>query len=309
MTEPVRTPGDDVRMRGFARRHTVEAAIELLDAQLRLLDAEPVPLAQAAGRVLADAVVSGVDVPGFDRATMDGYAVDAGSTDGATAYNPLPLTVVGDSFPGRPFHGAVVSGEAVRIMTGAPMPAGCDAVLPAEWIGETGEAARVTALAAVSPGKHVGRRGEDVVLGTTVLQSGRMLRPQDAGLLSSIGMAHVPVIRQPRIRLLVTGNEILPAGSAPHGHSIADANGPMLAALAARDGAIVSFPAPVPDDRDAILKALHDDADVIVVSGGSSVGAEDIAPGACRRAGRARRARHRDAVEQPDRLRANRTTG
>jgi len=278
MTGRTRDAADDVRMRGFARRHTVEAALELLDAQLHVLDVEVVPLQEAAGRVLAEEVVSGIDVPGFDRATMDGYAVDADSTDGATAYNPLPLIVVGDSFPGRPFRGAVVPGEAVRIMTGAPLPDGCNAVLPAEWIGETGEAARVTALAAVSPGKHVGHRGEDIVRGTAVLQSGRVLRPQDAGLLSSIGLAQVPVIRKPRVRLLVTGNEILPAGSPPHGHSIADANGPMLAALAARDGAIVSFPTPVPDDPAAILDALQDEADVIVVSGGSSVGAEDIAP-------------------------------
>lgn len=265
-------------MRGFARRHTVEAAIELLDALLHVVDAEIVPLRQAAGRVLAEAVVSGIDVPSFDRATMDGYAVDADSTEGATAYNPLPLTVVGDSFPGRPFYGQVASGEAVRIMTGAPMPDSCNAVLPAEWSGEAAEAGRVTALAAVSPGKHVGRRGEDVVHGTAVLQSGRTLRPQDVGLLSSIGIAQVRVIRKPRVRLLVTGNEILPAGSAPRDHCIADANGPMLAALAARDGALVSFPAPVPDDREAILQALHGDADVIVVSGGSSVGAEDLAP-------------------------------
>src|SRR4051812_18070819 len=169
MTGRTRGAADDVRMRGFARRHTVEAAIALLDAQLHVLDPEVVPLQEAAGRVLADAVVSGIDVPGFDRATMDGYAVDADSTDGATAYNPLPLTVVGDSFPGRPFQGSIVSGQAVRIMTGAPMPDGCNAVLPAEWIGEAAEDARVMALAAVSPGKHVGRRAEDVARGTPVL--------------------------------------------------------------------------------------------------------------------------------------------
>jgi molybdopterin molybdotransferase len=265
-------------MRGFARRHTVEAALDVLDAQLRPLDAESLPLQQAAGRVLADDVASGVDVPGFDRATMDGYAVVADSTEGATAYTPLPLTVIGDSFPGRPFHGSAGVGEAVRIMTGAPLPAGCNAVLPAEWIDASGDVSRVNALAPVSPGKHVGFRGEDVVSGTTVLHRGRTLRPQDLGLLSSIGAARVSVVRKPRVRLIVTGNEILPSGSSPHGHCIVDANGPMLKALAERDGATVSFPGLVRDERDAILKALHDEADVIVVSGGSSVGAEDIAP-------------------------------
>src|SRR5215813_8085012 len=278
MTERGRNTTDDVRMRGFARRHTVEAAIALLDTHLRPLAAELLPLQEAAGRVLADEIVSAVDVPGFDRATMDGYAVVADSTEGATAYNPLPLHVIGDAFPGRPFHGSVGVGDAVRIMTGAPLPAGCNAVLPAEWVGDSSESSCITALAAVSPGKHVGLRGEDVVAGTTVLHRGRKLRPQDLGLLSSIGIGQVRVVRRPRVRLIVTGNEILPAGSSPHGHCIADANGPMLRALAERDGATVIFPSLVSDDRQAILQALHDDADVIVVSGGSSVGAEDIAP-------------------------------
>src|SRR5262245_44336029 len=101
----------DVRMRGFARRDTVDAALEWLDAQLRPLGVESVALHAAAGRVLAEPVVSSVDVPGFDRATMDGYAVVAESTEGAAAYSRMPLVVIGDSLPGRPFHGPVAIGE------------------------------------------------------------------------------------------------------------------------------------------------------------------------------------------------------
>jgi molybdopterin molybdotransferase len=285
-------------MRGFARRHTVAAALEWLEARLqpfdvaqgRLLDAETVPLGLAAGRVLASSVVSDVDVPGFDRATMDGYAVDAASTDGAGAYNRLPLTVIGDSLPGRPFDGSVRSGEAVRVMTGAPIPRGADAVLPAEFveIGDQFEASvsgnpaeaglRVQALAAVSPGKNVGRRGEDIRRGAAILDRGRMLRPQDVGVLSSVGHGQVSVLRRPRVRLVVTGSELLPAGSRPHGVHIADANGPMLAALVERDGGVVDCPGLVPDDRQAILDALMADADIVIVSGGSSVGVEDLAP-------------------------------
>src|SRR6202789_2889730 len=130
-----RKGADDVRMRGFAQRHTVDAALAWLDAQLQPLTAEIVPLRVSAGRVLAASVVSDVDVPGFDRAMMDGYAVVSDSTEGATAYTPLPLNVVGEAMPGCPFDGVVGLGEAVRIMTGAPMPDGSDAVLPAEWIG------------------------------------------------------------------------------------------------------------------------------------------------------------------------------
>jgi molybdopterin molybdotransferase len=121
-------------MRGFARRHTVAQSLAWLDAQLQPLEAESVPLGLAAGRVLASPVASDVDVPGFDRATMDGFAVVAASTEGAGPYSRLPLAVIGESMPGRPFDGAIRPGEAVQVMTGAPMPAGADAVLPAEFV-------------------------------------------------------------------------------------------------------------------------------------------------------------------------------
>jgi molybdopterin molybdotransferase len=226
---------------------------------------------------------------------MDGYALAAESTEGATSYNRLPLIVIGDSLPGRAFRGLVDVGEAVRIMTGAPLPLGCDAVLPAEWVDSTAATAPIAmgasqaepdatsplcvgALAAVSPGKHVGRRGEDVTQGTILFQRGRMLRPQDLGLLSSVGVGQVRVFRRPRVHLVVTGNELLPTGSQPHGHHIVDANGPMLAALVERDGGLVDVPALVPDEHDAILHALYAEADVVIVSGGSSVGMEDLAP-------------------------------
>ncbi len=287
-------------MRGFEKRHTVDAALAWLDAQLRTLERETVPLREAHGRVLAASVVSPVDVPGFDRATMDGYAVAAASTEGATAYNRMPLTVIGDSMPGRPFGGVVALGEAVRIMTGAPLPRGADAVLPAEWVELTpdpstrssnasdslrasGEIAHdfrlpISAVDAVSPGKNVGTRGEDITRGTTVFDGGRVLRPQDLGVLSSIGHGQAQVVRRPRVRLVVTGNELLPSGSAPRDFQIVDANGPMLSALIERDGGLVDFPGLVRDDRAAVLQALRADAEVVIVSGGSSVGIEDLAP-------------------------------
>jgi molybdopterin molybdotransferase len=264
-------------MQGFARRHTVSAALAWLDATLHPLASETIPLRAAAGRVLAAPVVSGVDVPGFDRATMDGFAVVADSTEGATSYNRIPLRVVGEARPAAPFARAIARGEAVRIMTGAPLPDGSDAVLPAEWADADAPGA-VTAVAPVSPGKHVGRRGEDIVAGDTILEPGRVLRPQDLGVMSSIGLAEARVIRRPRARLVITGNELLPPGSRPGGFRIADANGPMLAALAERDGALVDLPGLVGDEPEAILAALKADADVVIVSGGSSVGLEDLAP-------------------------------
>lgn len=266
-------------MRGFAHRQTVAAALAWLDAQLQALPPEQALLRTAAGRVLADSITSAVDVPGFDRATMDGYAVMAASTEGAGPYSRLPLSVIGDSMPGRPFDGIVGPGDAVRVMTGAPIPRGADAVLPAEFVeAESPDARQISAVAAVSPRKNVGHRGEDIVSGATVLEHGRVLRPQDLGVLSSIGCDRVRVIRRPRVRLVVTGNELLPSGSQPQGFHIVDANGPMLTALIERDGGVVDCPGLVRDDRDALRAALHADADIVIVSGGSSVGIEDHAP-------------------------------
>jgi molybdopterin molybdotransferase len=266
----------DVRMRGFARRSTVAQAWEWIDRHIRRLEAETVPLPEAAGRVLAAPVVSQVDVPVFERSMMDGYALRAEETLGASPYNRLELTIVGESLPGRDCPWQVEPGTAVRIMTGAPLPGGANAVLPVERCEVDG--ARLWVLDALAPGKHVGRRGEDIASGAEVLAAGRRLRPQDLGVLSSIGAASVAVIRRPRVRIVTTGNELLPPGSRPQGHQIVDANTPMLSALIDRDGGIPSTPGIIPDSAEAILEALRDDADVILVSGGSSVGQEDFAP-------------------------------
>lgn len=266
----------DVRMRGFARRSTVAEVLAWLDTAVSPLNAESVPLESAAGRVLAQDVISPLDVPGFDRAMMDGLAVRAADTLGANAYNPLPLEVVGEALPGRPFSGNVAPGQAVRIMTGAPLPAGADAVLPAEWAQL--HAHQVWAHDQVPPGKHVGPKGEDIAAGTVVLRAGRVLRPQDLGVLASIGMGQVPVIRQPRVQIVITGDELLPAGCMPKEFRIVDSNGPMLAALVRRDGGLPQGPGIVPDQPQAILDAMRRPADVVLVSGGSSVGQEDHTP-------------------------------
>jgi molybdopterin molybdotransferase len=202
----------------------------------------------------------------------------------------VSLRVIGDSMPGSPFTGSIVPGQAVRIMTGAPIPAGADAVLPAELVegppAASAEAAvargtghyDISAIGTVSPARNIGHRGEDITTGTTLLQAGRRLRPQDIGVMSSIGVSDAAVIRRPRVRLVITGNELLPAGSTPRDFRITDSNGPMLAALVERDGGIVDFPGVVRDDTEAIRAGLLADADVVIVSGGSSVGIEDLAP-------------------------------
>jgi molybdopterin molybdotransferase len=266
----------DVRMRGFARRTRVEDAVAWVDDHAAPLHAERVPLREAAGRVLAAAVESEVDAPPFRRAMMDGYAVRAADTLGASSYNRLTLTIIGEVLPGRAFEGHVAPGQAVRIMTGAAMPAGADAVLPAEVAEAQGSF--VEAQGEVSPGKHVAQVGEDVARGAVVLPAGRRLRPQDLGVLSSIGVGEVSATRRPLVRIVITGNELLPPGTRPQGHCIPDANSPMLEALVRRDGGIPRHPGLVADEPEAILAAMRDEADVVLVSGGSSVGQEDHAP-------------------------------
>jgi molybdopterin molybdotransferase len=277
---------DDVRMRGFKSRTDVESVIRLIDERVQPMRHEPVPILEAGGRVLARDAVAMVDVPAFRRAAMDGYAVQADETFGATPTDPRPLRVVGESLPGAPADAEVGPGTCVRIMTGAPVPEGADAVVPFEQTERDEETVRITA--AVTPGRHVGDIGEDISQGTTVLNAGRRLKPQDMGVLASIGFARVSVVQQPRVALIVTGDELLPPGSMPKGHAIVDSNTPMLLELVRRDGGTPLTGPIVEDDRAALKDALAvaaRDADAVLLSGGSSVGVEDHGPNLVRELG------------------------
>jgi len=267
----------DVRMRGFQRRAPVDEVVEWVDALPAAPRTTEVTLAEAVGRVLAADVVSTVDVPAFPRAAMDGWAVRAEETFGAAETDPVLLRVVGTSLPGRPHAGTVARGQAVRIMTGAPVPAGADAVLRAED-GRQLEG-ELQVRGAVPPQKHVGSVGEDIAAGRTVLSAGRVLRPQDIGLASSIGRPALPVVAAPQVQLIATGDELLPAGATPDGVNIVDSNSPMLRALIERDGGVLARAAILPDDEPTVRRAFQEaEGDLVIVTGGSSVGEEDHAP-------------------------------
>lgn len=274
----------DVTMRGFATRTSVNDAVLWIDRRAEALDSVSVSLDDAAGRVLAAPVVSSVNVPNFERSMMDGYAVIAEDTHGAGDYNRLNVTVIGESLPAAPFRGDVKRGQAVRVMTGAPMPPGASAVLPVEWVELQGD--RLLVSSDVATGKHVGTVAEDIAEGETVFLPGRRLRPQDLGVLSSIGQTDVIVVRRPRVRVVVTGNELLASGSKPSEYRIADANSPMLKALVKRDGGDPLFAGITPDDPAQIEQAIREESsDVVLISGGSSVGQEDHAPAILKRIG------------------------
>jgi molybdopterin molybdotransferase len=267
----------DVRMRGFSRRMDAQEALEAILSRCGLLEPEPVSLWEAAGRVLAEEIRAPCHVPGFPRAAMDGYAVRAEETLGASTYQPVPLRLVGEAWPGRPFSGRLGPGEAVRIMTGAMVPDGADAVVMAEYAREEGELVWITEP--VPQRRHISEVGEDIRAGEVLFPAGRKLRPQDLGVLSSVGYAQVPVVRRPRVDLVITGDELLPVGSRPEGSRIVDANSVMLYAFVSRDGATPRMTGLVPDRVELLEeRLLAQEADVVLVTGGTSVGQEDLAP-------------------------------
>jgi molybdopterin molybdotransferase len=271
-------------MRGFRSRTPVEDALAWIDTNVGSLNSEAVGLADAHGRVLASAITSPINVPAFDRSAMDGFAVKSAETVGAGDYNPLSFRIVGASMPGQPFDGKVGSGESVRIMTGAPIPGGVDAVVPAEYATVRENMVEITT--AVASLKHIGRTAEDVASGTTVLEIGRRLRPQDVGLIASLGLAEVSVVRRPRVRIIVTGNELAEPGSECSPYQIFEANSYIIAGLVPRDGGVLFEKVRCQDDRESIRAAVtHPGADVVLISGGSSVGSEDHAPNIVREVG------------------------
>ena len=244
-------------MQGFRRRSEVPAVLEWIDRNASQMEIEVVSLDIATGRVLAGDVIAPIDVPGFDRAAMDGYALRGEDTSGANEYSPLSFPLAGQVLPGERFGARVAAGEAVKIMTGAPVPDGLDAVVPAEFASES--AGRIEITRPVAPSQHVAHRGEDVAAGTAVLKARRRLRAQDAGLIASLGLSQVPVVRQPRVRIVVTGNEVVTPGTSKSLYQIYDANSYMLRGLIGRDGGILEAVQRRRDDPAAIREA-HDHA-------------------------------------------------
>ena len=249
---------------------TIDEALELVLDGLEPLDAERVPLDAAAGRVAAEPARSAVDLPPFDRSAMDGYAVRAADTEPGIA-----LRLAGGVAAGEVASEELEPGTATRVSTGAAIPPGADAVLQSEHAHE--QDGRVVPEAAVAPGTHVRVRGEDVRSGDELAPAGAPLTLARISALASAGVGEVSVHRRPRLRLVVTGSELLPLGAPPEPGRIHESNGLMVRLLAARSGAEVIDDGIVGDDRDATFAAVKGGlaGDVLVVSGGVSVGPHD----------------------------------
>ncbi|MGH9870366.1 MAG: molybdopterin molybdotransferase MoeA [Candidatus Polarisedimenticolia bacterium] len=264
---------------------TVDEALERVAQAARKagpLEAEPIGLAQVRGRVLRERIVADRDLPPFTRSAMDGFALRSSDTRGA----PVELEVIEEIPAGRSPLKPVGPGQASRIMTGAMIPAGADAVQMVEKTGPAG--ARVRILEAVSAGEHVRRAGEDLRAGSVLLEPGTLLGAAGVALLASCGRTTVSVARRPRVAILPTGDELVPPDAQPGPSQIRESNGQALAALVDEAGA-VGRQLPIVADRldalrEAVSTALRED-DVVLVSGGVSMGAYDLVPEALQHAG------------------------
>jgi molybdopterin molybdotransferase len=252
---------------------SVEQALGIVLRETPVLRAEQVPLEDALARVLASDVPADRDLPPFDRAAMDGYALRAADV----AQAPVALEVVGEVRAGEWPRLGVGAGQAARIMTGAPVPAGATAVQQVEKTRALDEF-RVTILAPVAAGQNVAPRASEVEAGEIVLRSGRLIDPAAVAVLASAGVARVAVGRRPRVAVLVTGDEVVDVAAAPGPSQIRNSNGPALLAQARLAGATVETLGIAPDRQDAIVAAIRRglEADVLLVSGGVSAGDYDL---------------------------------
>jgi molybdopterin molybdotransferase len=256
------------------------AVSELVDrilATVSPLEAFPQPLMEALGLALAEDVHADISLPGFDNSSMDGYAVVAADVAGASEDNPVALPVVGEIGAGRASILALSPGSAVKIMTGAPVPAGADAVVPYEWTDRGVAQVRITR--APEPGAHIRPIGSDVRQGDLLVEEGTVLGPRHLGLLAAVGRATVRTRPRPRVVVISTGSELRDAGSPLGPDSIYDGNSYLLAAAARAAGAIAYRVGIVPDEPRAFTEALADQlvrADLVVTSGGVSQGDFDV---------------------------------
>lgn len=256
---------------------TVEEHLAGILAAVGPLAPVPLGLAEAHGCVLAEDVVAAAPLPGFDNSAMDGYAVRRADLDGASEAHPVVLPVDGDVAAGPAGALVVTPGRCVRIMTGAPLPPGADAVVPVEWTD--GGVAEASFLRTPSPGAHVRRAGEDLAAGDLVLAAGTFLGAGQVGLLAAAGRAEVSCRPRPRVAVLSTGSELVEAGRPLGPGMLADSNSHALAAAVREAGAVPHRVGLVPDDPGLLLATLLDvvaGADAVVTSGGVSVGAYDV---------------------------------
>lgn len=260
---------------------TPDEALAIIQSAFSPLDRPPelVPLGAALGRVLARDITADAYVPDFHRSTVDGYAVRAADTFGCSDALPAQLTLAGAVRMGQAAGLTLAPGTCAAVPTGGEVPQGADAVQMLELCEDYGDGT-IGVLKSVAPGHNLIYRGDDVKPGDRVLPAGRRLEPQDIGALAALGVAQVPVVPPVRVGVLSTGDELVPPDQAPGPGQVRDVNGPLVCALLAQAGARAAHLGIVPDREDLLRQAVEDalaDFDLVLLSGGSSVGEKDAA--------------------------------
>ncbi len=252
----------------------ISKAIKLVEQETRSLGSERVPLSEAVGRVLCEDIVSDSDLPPFDRSQMDGFAVIASDTKAS----PVELAIVGESAAGRGWHQTLKRGEAVRIMTGAPVPAGSDAVQKVELTRETDDGRTVSILEPTEKGRYMIRRASEAKKGKRIVGSGTVITENMIAVLAAFGYSSPIVGKRPRVAIMSTGSEIVDIAEKPGRDQIRNSNSVMLSVLCRKAGAETTVFPLVLDDVDALkdgIAAAATDTDIFVITGGVSVGKYD----------------------------------
>lgn len=270
-----------MRLRGFQKLVSIEEATRTLFENLRMqrLKTVKVPLPEALGRVLAEDIRAEEDLPRFDRSAVDGFAVRAVDTFGASQFRPKTLKLTSAK--------EIKDGEAKQVWTGNPLPEGADAVVMLENVKRlNGE---IEVWTAVTPGENVSKRGEDVAKGQIAVKAGTRLKPHHLGLIASLGVAEVKVYERPKVAVLATGNELVEAGQKLGKDQIFEANRLIISSLCRELGAEPVDLGIAKDDVEEIFKRIRlglEKADMVVTTGGTSVGEADLVPAAANRLGK-----------------------
>ncbi|MHC1568097.1 MAG: molybdopterin biosynthesis protein [Candidatus Syntropharchaeia archaeon] len=267
-----------MKQKPFLRTVSVDEAKRIILSKIRIIRySEEIEIQKALGRILSENVISKMDVPPFDRASMDGYAVVAADTFGADEENPKLLEKIGSIRAGEDLDVVVESGRCVEISTGAPMPAGADSVVIVEDTEEEGNFVRI--YRSITPGKNVMPAGSDIMRGETILRKGTSLGPRETGVLAACGFSRINVYKKPKVAIISTGDEIIPPGEELTFGKIYDVNSRTISDAVRENGGEPVYLGIAPDDKKRLLERIKkalSGCDLLITSGGTSAGAGDL---------------------------------
>jgi len=270
---------EKLRKIGFSKLTSLEDALKKLFSHIKVTEIEELGVIDSLNRILAEVITSTMDIPPFDRSAMDGYALKAEDTFGASQKNPKNVVMIGIVEIGESTTLKLNKGEAIRISTGAPIPEGADAVIKIEDTEIQNK--NITIYTSIVPGKNVAKAGEDFKKGIKILSQGIELKAEHIALLSSLGIENVKVSAKPKVSVFASGDELLEVGSPLVPGKIYNSNTPMITSLVKLYGSIIVRGNTVKDDKESLITALKNaskDSDIIIFTGGTSVGTKDYLP-------------------------------